>query len=93
MAVILNIEMPTNCLDCPCCDKDSGWCQVTGQAIFMERPHNCPLVEVRHGHWKGKPIAGYCTVFCSVCGTAFTHNSGNFKFCPNCWAIMDEEAE
>ena len=45
---------------------------------------------VRHGHWVGKPIAGYSTVRCSVCGEAFLENNGKWKYCPNCGAKMGE---
>ena len=45
--------------------------------------------EVRHGSWKGKPIAGYSTVRCSVCGAAYTENNGRWSYCPNCGARMD----
>lgn len=40
------------------------------------------------GIWEGKPIAGYCTVRCSACGTTFRDNSGRWNFCPNCGAQM-----
>ena len=49
------------------------------------------VVEVVHGYWKGKPIAGYCTVRCSVCGSAFLDNEGRWNYCPNCGAKMDGE--
>lgn len=44
---------------------------------------------VVHGYWKGKPIAGCCTVRCSVCGSAFLDNDGRWNYCPNCGARMD----
>lgn len=44
--------------------------------------------EVRHGKWIGKPIAGYSTVKCSVCGVAYTENSGRWSYCPNCGSDM-----
>ena len=100
MAVILDIEMPINCCDCPCCDKDSGWCQVTGKAIFIERPHNCPLVEVKHGHWVrwyeeqkdeyGETYIPHCK--CSECNKEFNPVASlSIKFCSNCGVKMDEE--
>lgn len=46
--------------------------------------------QIRHGHWKGKPIAGYSTVRCSECGDVFMENSGKWNYCPNCGAKMDE---
>lgn len=47
------------------------------------------VVDVRHGEWIGKPIAGMCTVRCSACGMAFSENSGRWLYCPNCGAKMD----
>lgn len=50
-----------------------------------------PTVEERqHGHWIGKPIAGYGTVRCSVCKSKFTNNTGRWNYCPSCGATMDE---
>ena len=46
---------------------------------------------VKHGYWKGKPLAGYSTVRCSVCGHAFLDNSGKWKHCPDCGSRMDLE--
>lgn len=45
----------------------------------------------KHGYWNGKPICGYATVRCSVCGEAFLENNGRWKYCPNCGADMREE--
>lgn len=51
---------------------------------------NAPTVEERkHGHWIGKPIAGYSIVRCSVC-FAFANNIERWNYCPNCGAKMDE---
>lgn len=48
---------------------------------------------VKHGKWIGKPIGGYSTVRCSVCGDVFLENNGKWNYCPNCGAKMDEEQE
>lgn len=45
--------------------------------------------EMRHGYWKGKPIAGYSTVRCSECGEVFMENNGKWNYCPNCGAKME----
>lgn len=45
--------------------------------------------ERKHGHWIGKPIAGYSMVRCSVC-FAFANNIERWNYCPNCGAKMDE---
>lgn len=44
--------------------------------------------EQKRGWWIGKPIAGYCTVHCSVCGEVYLENSGKWNYCPNCGADM-----
>ncbi len=48
------------------------------------------VVERVRGEWIGKPIAGYTTVKCSVCRSAFSANTGRWNFCPNCGADMRE---
>jgi len=45
-----------------------------------------PLI---HGYWRGKPILGFCTVWCSVCGEPYLENDGRWRYCPNCGAKMD----
>ena len=57
----------------------------------IKRMPTADVVEVKHGKWVGKPLAGYCTVMCSVCGSVFLVNSGRWKYCPNCGAKMDKE--
>lgn len=47
------------------------------------------IEERRHGHWIGKPIAGYSMVRCSVC-FAFANNIERWNYCPRCGAKMDE---
>lgn len=62
----------------------------------IARINEVPTVDatpVRHGHWKGKPLAGYSTVKCSVCGSAFMENSGKWKYCPDCGAKMDDSTQ
>lgn len=46
--------------------------------------------ERKKGQWRGKPIAGYCTVRCSVCKNVFSENNGRWNFCPDCGADMRE---
>ncbi len=49
--------------------------------------------ERKRGQWLGKPIAGYCTVRCSVCKNVFRENNGRWNFCPNCGAEMEYKNE
>ena len=57
---------------------------------MIDKQPTADVVPVKHGYWKGKPLAGYSTVRCSVCGHAFMENSGKWKYCPDCGAQMDE---
>ena len=58
--------------------------------VFQGLIDKAPTVEERkHGYWKGKPLAGYCTVRCSYCRVSFEGNSGRWKYCPECGAKMD----
>lgn len=65
-----------------------GYYRIRSNIINMP---SADVIEVVHGEWKGKPIAGYCTVRCSVCGSAFLDNDGRWKYCPNCGARMAVE--
>lgn len=56
-------------------------------------PKDSQLVPLKHGYWKGKPIAGYSTVRCSECGDVFLENTGKWNYCPNCGAQMRERRE
>ena len=60
------------------------------EAAIVCVEHAPTIEERKHGHWVGKPIAGYANVRCSVCGMVFRQNTGRWKSCPECTAIMDE---
>lgn len=58
-------------------------------AVIEAAMRALPVAEERkHGHWIGKPIAGYSMVRCSVC-FAFANNIERWNYCPNCGAKMD----
>ena len=62
----------------------------SGYQSAADKLDTMPTVEERkHGYWKGKPLAGYCTVRCSYCRVSFEGNSGRWKYCPECGAKMD----
>ena len=68
--------------------------EVGNDMIFaIDAQPTIDAVPVRHGYWKGKPLAGYSAVKCSVCGSAFMENSGKWKYCPDCGSRMDEVTE
>lgn len=49
MSILIDIEMPTDCLDCPCADEDWMRCKVAKRNFgFFEyaRPGWCPLKEI-----------------------------------------------
>ena len=56
-----------------------------------EKGYEDAKAERKRGEWIGKPIAGYCTVRCSVCKDVFRENNGRWNFCPTCGAEMREE--
>ena len=64
--------------------------ELLGMITAIAMKHN---ESVKHGYWKGKPLAGYSTVKCSACGSAFMENNGKWKYCPDCGAKMDEVTE
>lgn len=49
------------------------------------------VAPVRHGRWGDNGIPGSMLSGCSVCG--FTCGAYTFRFCPNCGAEMDLEAQ
>ena len=73
------------------CNNDYEEGRFDGIQVAIDEIVDAPTIESRpHGHWIGKPIAGYSTVRCSVCGAVFRENTGKWKSCPECTAIMDE---
>lgn len=69
---------------------------ILGCESYKEWLENLPtadVIPVKHGHWIGKPLAGYSTVKCSACGSAFVENNGKWKYCPHCGAKMDEPTQ
>ena len=71
----------------------TGWHYRAGLKSALVCLMNVPEVEERkHGHWIGKPIAGYSMVRCSVC-FAFANNIERWNYCPNCGAKMDGDTK
>ena len=82
--VKIDIEMPTYCHDCPCCNGENGQCNITGNYTFDKRPFDCPLKEEKHAHWHFDEVSYEC----SACKEVY--RSG-YNYCPYCGAKMDEE--
>lgn len=51
MVGIKGIEMPGNCLECPCRNREYGHCQadtnIGNYEGISDRPRRCPLVEIK----------------------------------------------
>lgn len=46
----INVDMPTNCTQCPFSDDESRYCRVANECIPMfSNPDFCPLIEVKDG--------------------------------------------
>lgn len=95
--VKIDMEMPTYCSDCPCHNGENGRCNITGETNFDKRPFDCPLKEVKHGHWfvDERPESDR-EIICSNCEQPiFKYHKIDFdyrpKYCPNCGAKMDKE--
>ena len=44
----INMDMPTNCTQCPFSDDESRYCRVANEYIPMfSKPDFCPLIEVK----------------------------------------------
>jgi hypothetical protein len=61
-----------------------------GLQCAYEIINDMPAEERKHGHWKGKSLAGYCTVRCScICSVCKNSQEYETKYCPECGAKMD----
>lgn len=51
MVGIKGMEMPKNCLECPCRNREYGYCQadtdIDNYEGISDRPRRCPLVEIK----------------------------------------------
>lgn len=48
--IIVGIEVPKNCFDCPCCNGENGYCQLRKDYVYGEVPRSCPIIPVpNHG--------------------------------------------
>lgn len=73
---------------------DSGcWIRYKMFENVIEKVPTVEAKPIKHGKWDGKPIAGYSTVRCSICGTAYLENTGRWNYCPNCGADMRPQEE
>ena len=101
----LDIQMPENCLDCPMCDGEYGYCHVdcnidVGIEGINKRPTDCPLKERKKGKFIGTEYDGYADGNpvpyewqCSECGCVFEEEEPTYNFCPNCGADMRGEQD
>ena len=67
---------------------------ICGIETVLEYAENLPATDValvRHGQWK---CHGDCGVTeCSACGWSIEEYVGDYAYCPNCGAKMDEVSE
>ena len=97
MLIHKTMKMPTSCLSCwiaPTCDV---WVREKSKYKgYDNRLENCPLEEVKHGHWievqriHEKDHTAICE--CSLCGDTVWVYDGQraWNYCPHCGAKMDE---
>lgn len=90
----IDIEMPIYCYDCPCHNRENERCNITGDSTFDKRPFDCPLKEVKHGHWNKTCVPDIYQ--CDVCKKPvkmdeFCDNEVLREFCPKCGADMRGE--
>ena len=45
--LIKGIDIPIDCWNCVCVDKEFGKCQVTDTTIYGDIPKWCPLIEIQ----------------------------------------------
>lgn len=75
-------------------------CRACNLDDMKDAIENAPTVEaepIRHGHWMPYEYGDYHWHKCSVCGSWWAHDDydqmDEFRYCPVCGALMDEEVE
>ena len=97
MLIHKTMTMPTSCLSCWIAPTCEVWVREKSKYKgYDNRLDECPLEEVKHGHWKRTDIL-FCrqnAVRCSCCGHLTpTYGKVLDSFCRFCGAKMDEVAE
>lgn len=90
MLIHKTMTMPTSCLSCwisPTCDV---WVREKSKHKgYDNRLVNCPLEEVKHGHWISCDDDGDSPYKCSVCGGVKVNKSGEWlDICHQEWSKM-----
>ena len=55
MSVVVRMEMPKNCFECPFSviddTADGAWCNALGQQVYRDRDEDCPIIcQLPEGH-------------------------------------------
>ena len=97
MLIHKTMKMPTSCLSCWIAPTCEVWVREKSKYKgYDNRLENCPLEEVKHGHWievqriHEKDHTAICE--CSLCGDTVWVYDGQraWNYCPHCGAKMDE---
>ena len=93
MLIHKTMKMPTSCLSCWIAPTCEVWVREKSKYKgYDDRLAECPLEEVKHGHWIEEPVEDEWGKLpsiwhCSECDNLELNNS---PYCPNCGAKMDE---
>lgn len=94
--------------DTPICSADGATAEdhdlfIVGEAFahvigLIAAATAADVLEVRHGHWKGRNKNRYNDdeATCSLCGVTFSSGYTDpswWEYCPNCGAKMDDDGE
>lgn len=97
MLIHKTMKMPTSCLSCWIAPTCEVWVREKSKYKgYDNRLENCPLEEVKHGHWievqrlHETDHTAICE--CSLCGDTVWVYDGQraWNYCPTCGAKMDE---
>lgn len=90
-------ERNDDCDGCPFYDEECSGdgdkrCLLADVLELLKRGHDLEMnaEPVRHGEWEDTPIG---TIKCTLCGCSYNLYKGFAKYCPNCGAKMDKEAQ
>lgn len=95
MLIHKTMRMPKSCLSCWIAQTCEVWvAEKKKYKGYDNRLENCPLEEVKHGHWVIE--RGETVMHCNSCGWAYEYYGGleeEWNYCPHCGAKMDEVTE
>lgn len=91
MLIHKTMKVPTSCLSCWIAPTCEVWVREKSKYKgYDDRLDECPLEEVKHGHWIVNDNRHTCRCSCCENVELVDWALEQSKYCPNCGAKMDE---